>query len=77
MNNRRRDALRTVVKKLEECYNVVDSISEDEQDSLENTPENLKESDRYYRMEEAADNLEEAADQIEYAIEHIEMACGG
>ena len=77
MNNRRRNALRVVVEKLEECYNVVDSISEDEQDSLENTPENLKESDRYYRMEEAADNLEEAAYQIEDAIEHIEMACGG
>ena len=76
MNKKRREALRTVVKKLEECHDVIDSISEDEQDSLENTPENLKESDRYYKMEEAADNLEDAADQIGYAIEHIELACG-
>lgn len=77
MNKKRREALRTVIKELEECNEAIESISDDEQDCLENTPENLKESDRYYAMEDAVDSLEDATDQIGYAIEHIESACGG
>ena len=75
MNNRRREVLRDVITRLESCYDIVDRISDDERDSLENTPENLKESEKYYKMEECADSLEDAADQISYAIEHIETAC--
>ena len=75
MNNKRREVLRRVIEQLEKCCDVIDNINDAEHDSLENTPENLKESERYYKMEEAADNLEDAYDQIAYAIEHIESAC--
>ena len=75
MNKKRREILSSVVDRLQECYDIVDRISDDEQDSLENTPENLRESEKYAKMEDAADNLSDAADQIEYAIEHIELAC--
>ena len=77
MNKKRREVLRTVIKKLEECGEVIDNIGDDEQDCLENTPENLMESERYRAMEDAVDNLEDASEQIGYAIEHIEEACGG
>ncbi|MBQ8619104.1 MAG: hypothetical protein IJ418_16530 [Clostridia bacterium] len=42
---------------------------------MDNCPENLQGSDRYYAMEDAVSELEEARDKIQEATEHIDRAC--
>ena len=65
MNNKRRDVLKRALNLLENASGLVNQILDEEQDSLDNTPENLMESDQYQKREAAVDRLEEAIEQIE------------
>ena len=73
MNNTRRKAIKQVMKRLEnvqwqfeEIKAELESIRDEEEEAMYNMPESLQESDRYYAMEEAANNLTEAFDIMEY-----------
>ena len=67
--------LETAIEKLELCARAVSSIAEDELESAEKLPGNLKTSDKYDKMKMSAENLKCAAEQINYAIECIDIAC--
>lgn len=66
--------LETAIEKLELCARVVSSIAEDELESAEKLPGNLKTSDKYDKMKLSAENLQCAAEQINYAINCINVA---
>lgn len=74
MNTGRRKKLTVAIDHLREASNIVDQIKDEEQDSLDNMPENLQESERYSNMEEAVDALDDALVSINEAFEHVEDA---
>ena len=74
MNNKRRDVLKRVLNLLENASGLVNQVLDEEQDSLDNTPENLMESDQYQKREAAVDRLEEAIEQIKEAKNSVEAS---
>lgn len=75
MNKNRRARLRTAVRLLGQAASIVDSVCDEERDSLGNMPENLQDSDRCKAMDDAISDLEDAASSISEASECIERAC--
>ena len=74
MNNKRRDVLKRVLNLLENASGLVNQVLDEEQGSLDNTPENLMESDQYQKREAAVDRLEEAIEQIKEAKNSVEAS---
>ena len=74
MNERRRKTLRRVIDILNDANEIVNSVCEEEQDSLDNMPENLQDSEKCEAMSDAIDNLDDASDSISSAIESISSA---
>lgn len=74
MNKVRREKLRKVAGLLSQTASIIDYVSCQEQDSLDNIPENLLGSERCERMEEVINLLEEAMESIEEAKNRIEDA---
>ena len=77
MNKERRTEIQDVLKtldnitaKLEDLQSSIENIKDEEQEYLDNIPENLQESDRYHKSEEAIENLESAYDTVEDTIEN-------
>ena len=60
MNNKRRELLRNATDLLGKASNMVQSALDSEQDCLDNMPENLLDSERCQKMEDAIERLEEA-----------------
>ena len=75
MNNKRRALLKKSVEALETASNYISIVLDEEQDSLDNTPENLEGSERYEKMEEAIDKLELALECIDQSEEYVNEAC--
>ena len=71
MNKKRRILLASAKSMLESAASLIERISEEESDSMDNMPENLQESERYGKMEQAVLNLDEAVEHIEDAIDKI------
>ena len=71
MNNKRRELLKDATDLLDKVSNMVQMALDDEQDCLDNMPENLLDSERCQKMEDAIDRLEEALDQMESAKDCI------
>lgn len=57
MNNKRRKALGEARTLIEQAASIVEEVTDEEQEALDNTPENLQESERYYNMENTLDDL--------------------
>jgi len=74
MNRKRREILKTARGYLISAKSLVEKVQEQESDSLDSIPENLACSDRYEKMENAADLLDDAASDIEDALEKIQEA---
>lgn len=74
MNDKRRSSLKSAIDLLIRASEIVSSVKDDEEDALNNMPENLQESDRYEKMEDAVAALEEAEESIENAIDSINSA---
>lgn len=77
MNKERRAEIQDVLKtldnitaELEDLQSSIENIKDEEQEYLDNIPENLQESDRYHKSEEAIENLENACDTIEDTVEN-------
>ena len=51
-------------------------MHDDEETAMDNLPESLQESDKYYTMEEACDAMSDAMDAIDEAIDSLESAIG-
>lgn len=74
MNKQRRIRLKEANSYLDRAMQIVSSVKDEEQDSLDNLPENLQGSERCTIMEDAIDALEEAIENIEQASESINNA---
>lgn len=74
MNKKRRDKLRQANKILYEVVQMVGAVKDDEQDSIDNTPENLQGGEIYERKEQAVANIEIAIDYLNRASEEIDEA---
>lgn len=74
MNNKRRELLKNATDMLDRVSNIVQTALDDEQDCLDNMPENLLDSERCQKMEDAIERLEEAVDQIDSVKECINEA---
>lgn len=72
LNKKRREKLLEAVKILGKALDIVLSVLDDEQDALDNTPENLQNSDAFYHKEETISRLEEASENIRSLINEIE-----
>ena len=77
MNEEKRHRLRDAISMIEKGASVVESVKDDEQDSFDNMPENLQESDRGIAMEDAIGELEDAFSSAKDAIDSIERAMYG
>lgn len=74
MNKKRRSEIATNLRSLVMIKNNFESILFDEQNSYDNIPENLQNSDRAFESEEAIDCLDNAVDYIETAIDNLSDA---
>lgn len=74
MNKQRRLQLKGATELLLHASEVIDRVKDEEQDSLDNMPEPLQDSERCQVMENAVSELEEAISLIEQAIESVDRA---
>lgn len=74
MNKARRKELSRAVELLKEAQSIIESCRDEEQEYMDNMPENLQESEKYYAAEEAVNNMDEAYDEIDEAINSVESA---
>lgn len=71
MNNTRRKTLKQAVTLLENANNIIESVLDEEQDSYDNLPEGLMDSDRGTQMEENIDTLSNIQDEISNFIDEL------
>lgn len=74
MNKGRRSSLKEATRLLDCAIDLISDARNEEQESLDNLPENLQNSDRYESMENAIDNLEDALEKIDEAKGSINEA---
>lgn len=72
MNKIRRKEVAKVVDLLTDLKEKLELILDEEQETYDNIPENLQDSDRAVASEEAIEIMEEAGCSIEEAIEKLE-----
>lgn len=71
MNKPKRQKIREAIKFLELAKEIVEFVAEDEEECLNNFPENLQSSERYYAIEESQSVLSDAADDIESILDDV------
>lgn len=74
MNAPRRKNLQKVIDMLEALKSDVETARDEEKEYRDNIPENMQESDRYYKSDEACDNLNYAMDNFDELIDFITEA---
>lgn len=74
MNKKRRTLLASAKAMLQSAANIIERASEQESECMDNLPESLQDSERYVKMENAANSLDEALEHIEQAIDNINDA---
>lgn len=74
MNKVRRKNLQAIIDRLEELKGSLEDLQAEEEEYRDNIPENMQESERYEKADEACDNLSSAVDSLEEAISSIEAA---
>lgn len=71
MNAKRRKRLHNVMDALSGASSELEDIIDEEQDCLDNTPDNLQESDMYSDREELVDNLRYALEGLQLVIDDV------
>ena len=74
MNKDRRKRILAISLRVEQLMQDLEEIKDEEQESLDNMPENLQESQRYYSMSEAIDYLDAAYDGINDVLYNLNEA---
>lgn len=72
MNEKRRNKLRQVITLLNNAISVAESVRDEEQDSIDNTPENLQGGEAFERKEQAVAGIEMAIDYLNKATEEFD-----
>lgn len=68
MNDNRRIRLKESCSMLQTAMGMIRLVEEEEQDSIDNIPENLQNSELCIKMESTIETLEEAVEDVERAI---------
>ena len=76
MNQDRRKQIDEAAGMLQDALALIEQIRDEEQESFDNMPESLQQSDRGTASEAAAEELEDAAGNLQYVIDGIENAKG-
>lgn len=76
MNNARRKVLYSIIERLEDLQTDLQDILDQEEESYNNLPEGLQESERGETMEAAIDNMAEAVDAFEDLASLLHEATG-
>lgn len=71
MNKLRRKQIEEIAEKIVETKMELELLKDEEQESVDNMPENLKNSERYSNMESAIDTLDNALTNLEDAISEL------
>lgn len=71
MNNSRRKALKQIICYLENVYNSLQIVIDDEEMAFDNMPENLQYSMRGEESQEAIDNLNEEQQKLDEIIDRL------
>ena len=71
MNKNRRKKISVAVAELQKTLSDLEQIKDEEDDSRENIPENLKGTEMFNSSEDASDVLQDAIDNIQEAIDLI------
>lgn len=74
MNNKRRKQIENIINNLENSKDDIASILAEEQESFDNIPESLLESERAEQSQNAIDLLDDAINNLEEAITNLEEA---
>jgi hypothetical protein len=74
MNNDRRKEINKAVALLQEALNILETARDEESDTFNNMPENLQNSERGQKAEEAYGQLEYACCNLEQVISDCENA---
>jgi len=74
MNGKRREKLRRASEYLGLAKELIEKALDEEQNTLDNLPENLSESDRAAKMENAVDSLEDASSGIDDVMDSVREA---
>lgn len=72
MNKDRRKRLRQITDQAGQMLEQLRAIREEEQDAVDNFPEGLQNTERYWQMVTTAEFLSDAADSLEDIIESLE-----
>ena len=72
MNNERRGRLRVIKTKLDDLYEQIESVKDDEEYAFDNMPENLQYSMRGEESQDAVDALDEALEKLEEVTDLLE-----
>ena len=76
MNQDRRNQIDEAASMLQDALAIIQQLAYEEQESFDNMPESLQQSDRGTASEAAAEELEDAAGNLQYVIDGIENAKG-
>jgi len=74
MNKIRRKSLQAIIDQLEELKGSLEDLLAEEEEYRDNIPENMQESERYEKADEACGNLSDAVDDLEETISSIKAA---
>ena len=74
MNKERRRQLELAEHHIDVAYDLIQCAMDDEHDCLDNMPENLQESERYAKMEDAVDHLSDALESLNDAKDELSAA---
>lgn len=68
MNAKRRNAITSLIERLQVLHDEVEQIAQDEQETFDNMPESLQQSERGQTSENAASALDDAVSNLDAAI---------
>lgn len=74
MNNKRRKELRRAIDMIETALDIVNSVKDEEEDTMYNYPENLQGTEIYENMETAVDTMDDAVSNIDDGISSLNEA---
>lgn len=74
MNNKRRKQIEEIVSTLMDLQSEIESLRDEEQEIVDNTPENLQGTERFEIAEAAAENLDSACSSMDELIDYLNEA---
>lgn len=72
MNKERRECIGAITNVLRECSSTLENVKDDEDYAREQIPENLQNTDKYIKSEEASDVLDSAINGLEDVINTLD-----